>query len=276
MKSGIVTPGYFGGKAGVKGLGRWINAHLPNDYEGMYMEPFGGLFGVGLNRPKSKCEIYNDIDECLVIWFRALRDWPEEFAYRVTHTPRSRSEFERALTRIRDTSIDELSRAVDVHTVIQQSVQRSLSDEGDWSRFLKPGRDRSKTEVTRTSYEMIMKIYERMKNVQLENKDALELLKDVSGIEQSVVYVDPPFMGTTQTYYHKDDGSRRDALTAILLSMKGRIAVSGHGDEWDHLGWRSASKKSKTGSLVGAPKNQAAREEKLWMNYQAEQARMEL
>ena len=284
--SGLITPTYFGGKtSGRAGLGVWIQSHLPHDYEGLYVEVFGGLFGVGLNRPMSKCEIYNDRDECLVVWFRALRDHPDEFAYRVSHTPRSRSEFNRALSRIRDTSLPDLDRGVDVHTVIQQSLGRTVGDDGRWSRYLmgaemhrRPGLSLHwyRSESSRTSEEMILRIYDRIKYLQLENKDAIELLNDISDRPWATIYVDPPYAGAKELYQLNDSEMDRDALTKSLLSQSGNVAVSGYPGEWDHLGWRSVSKSAKAGDLNKAwtSENTTARTEVLWMNYEPEQKRL--
>ena len=54
-----------------QGTGEWIASLLPNEYEEItYIEPFGGMFGVGLNRPKSAVEIYNDLNGRAVNWWR--------------------------------------------------------------------------------------------------------------------------------------------------------------------------------------------------------------
>ncbi|GIV51392.1 MAG: hypothetical protein KatS3mg038_1913 [Candidatus Kapaibacterium sp.] len=45
----------------------------------IYVEPFGGAATVLLNKPPSPVEVYNDIDEGLVGFFRVLSD-PDLFA----------------------------------------------------------------------------------------------------------------------------------------------------------------------------------------------------
>jgi len=80
----------------VGGKGRMITKLLqfiPKHHT--YVEPFGGGASLLFAKEPSPIEIYNDIDETLVSFFRVLRN-PEKFAkfyHLVTLTPYSRAEF---------------------------------------------------------------------------------------------------------------------------------------------------------------------------------------
>ena len=66
-----------------------------------------------------------------------------------------------------------------------------------------------------------------------------------------MVYVDPPYdntIGTEGAYRH---GVDRDALLDVLRVQRGRVAISGYGDEWDALGWERHE--YETVSLLGDP-----------------------
>ena len=72
--------GWVGGKSpfGAHKTGQWIASLLPpvgTTYT--YIEPFAGMLGVMLQRPKHRREIANDLDGDLVNWWRAVRDYPE-------------------------------------------------------------------------------------------------------------------------------------------------------------------------------------------------------
>jgi site-specific DNA-adenine methylase len=71
-----------------------IIGHFPPHHT--YVEPFGGAASVLLNKPPSPVEVYNDLDERITRLFRVLRDHGEELHRRLTLTPYSEIEFERA------------------------------------------------------------------------------------------------------------------------------------------------------------------------------------
>ena len=76
-----------------------------------------------------------------------------------------------------------------------------------------------------------------------------------------VVYCDPPYYSTDRRYTENDVDIQ--ALTDALLEQKGQVAVSGYGEEWNHLGWRVVEKEVRA---TASGKNQV-RTERLWMNY---------
>ncbi|GIW05154.1 MAG: hypothetical protein KatS3mg059_1774 [Thermomicrobiales bacterium] len=70
----------------------------------IYVEPFGGAATVLLNKPPSPVEVYNDVDEGLVGFFRVLSD-PDLFAQfyrRVAVLPYSRKLYDDARRTWRD------------------------------------------------------------------------------------------------------------------------------------------------------------------------------
>ena len=84
---------YFGGKWA---LAPWIIGHMPEHR--VYVEPFGGAASVLLRKPRSKIEIYNDLDDEIVGLFRILQNPTQcQTLVRVLkRTPYARREFELA------------------------------------------------------------------------------------------------------------------------------------------------------------------------------------
>ena len=84
---------YFGGKWAIA---PWIIEHMPAHR--VYVEPFGGAASVLLRKPRSKIEVYNDLDDEIVGIFQLLQD-PAQCARLIrmlARTPYSRREFEMA------------------------------------------------------------------------------------------------------------------------------------------------------------------------------------
>ena len=82
--------GWVGGKSlhGAHRTGKWIAGLLPpvgTTYT--YIEPFCGMLGVMLQRPKHRREIANDLDGDLINWWRAVRDYPQELGDRLDWSP---------------------------------------------------------------------------------------------------------------------------------------------------------------------------------------------
>ena len=69
MASDLAAMLYAGTKSGrsALGLGHWIAGQLPQSEQQTYVEPFAGMLGVLLARPRSQLEIVNDLDERVVI-----------------------------------------------------------------------------------------------------------------------------------------------------------------------------------------------------------------
>ena len=252
---------YFGGKAG-GGKAQWIASLLPWEWKQSYVEVFGGMFGVGLSRPPVQLETLNDLDERVMNWWRVLRDEPERFGRAVTMTPISRVEHARSIQDMDDPSLTPFERALAFHVFAQQSVYAQYNSEnGVWSGAWRRAKSPSGS-FSRWLPEQVDKLAERMWRVQLEQRDAVQVLGDFAGTGDAVLYVDPPYRDADPCpYMHSPD---RDALGEALLAQRGSVAVSGYNDEWDHLGWRRVEKETlrcRPGE-VGAQ-----RTEVLWMNY---------
>ena len=55
-------------------------------------------------------------------------------------------------------------------------------------------------------------------------------------------------------------------MTDLLLVQQGQVAISGYGQEWDHLGWTRSEKESRF-VFNGETSISESRVEVLWMNY---------
>ena len=55
----------------------WLSQFIPDHR--IYVEPFGGGASVLLQKPRAQSEVYNDLDDDIVNFFRVLRD-PEKAA----------------------------------------------------------------------------------------------------------------------------------------------------------------------------------------------------
>jgi DNA adenine methylase len=107
---------WFGGK---QKLADQIIALFPA--HDSYVEVFGGGASVLLSKPPATLEIYNDLDDGLVTFFRALRDQPDELVPMLELSPYSRSEWQRCRETWREEGITDVERARRWFVVATQS-----------------------------------------------------------------------------------------------------------------------------------------------------------
>lgn len=252
---------YYGGKNPSGKLSKWINGILGLPKRGeCYIEPFAGMCGVLLGRPKARAEIINDTNMDVLSWWYAVRDNPKEFHRMIANTPHSRSAYDHAKELLQGNTKDTMQRALAFHIVVKQSIY-AMPHGGNWSRnFSKSGNGR----VTHSERD-IQLLSERMRDVALENMDAIELIERTVERDHVMLYCDPPYPGAcTEPYgdFALDIPRMREAL----ISHKGRVAVSGYNDNWDALGFNRYEFPTvtvPTGNKKGSP-----RTEVLWTNFE--------
>lgn len=111
-----------------------------------------------------------------------------------------------------------------------------------------------------------------LKNVQIENLSALELIERYN-TEDVFMYIDPPYLRYLRKKYlykYEMEEDEHEYLLKKVVKHPGRILLSGCENEMynDYLsGWKKAYKKTQA-------ENGLSRLEVLWMNYDIEQGQM--
>ena len=259
---------YYGGKRG-HGKAQWICDLLPWRFDSTYIEPFGGMAGVLVTRSPVAVEIFNDINPRVSNWHQCVRDEPELFDHLVSNTPHSRREFEWAAQHIDDEDLSPVRRALAFHIIIQQRVNHGDGKifTNEWTpRYVASGGWHT---TGRWRPGRVEHLSERMRRVEIQTRDALDILDEYAGVENTVIYIDPPYpMAKTLPYMYADVDL--DALATRLVAQQGFVAVSGSADEWDHLGWERHVKPTAI-RFMGSTSNREAgnKNEVLWTNYDA-------
>lgn len=211
------------------GKGKQLNDLLPLiPQTHTYVEPFGGGCSVLLNRERSVVEVYNDLDSSLVNLFECLRsdDTADELIRLLDLTPYSREVFENCLSF--DGIADPVRRAAAFYTVLNQSISgKRLASKGDWSR----GRNENLAKRWFQRQEPLSAIHDRIRHVQIECRDALDILQEWD-TEQTTFYCDPPYILETRRakrYYAVEPGDEyHRELVDVLLRVRGNVVLSGY------------------------------------------------
>lgn len=124
--------------------------------------------------------------------------------------------------------------------------------------------------------EWIIKSVDRLKQVQIECKPALEVITRHNH-SNVLIYADPPYLLETRTakqYANEMSDDDHAELLQVLMKHKGPVALSGYDSKLynDMLrGWRKTSIISNAEYYNGSSKVEC-----LWMNYEAAEQQLKL
>jgi DNA adenine methylase len=260
---------YFGGK---QTLGPQIAALFPA--HGHYVEPYAGSLAVVLAKTPSKMETINDLDHRLMTWWRVLRDRPEELARVCALTPHSRAEYAACRTIVHDDAagLDELEVARRVWVTLTQGRGGTLRETSTgWRHFVLPrGSSVGMPRYLEGYVARMATVAERLQAVSLECLPALDLIAKYGRDADVLLYVDPPYLGSTRGWGNnyrlemKTEQQHRE-LAELLRTVEGGVVLSGYpSDLYDrqlYPDWDRIELAARTGN--GTEKR---RTEALWSN----------
>lgn len=213
---------YFGGKWK---LAKWIIGFFPAHH--CYVEPFGGAASVLLQKEPSPYEFYNDLELEVVNFFRVLRENESELIRKIDLTPYSREEYELSYE-IADDPIEKARRFY----IRSWQSHSSLSRKTGWRNVFRGNRFHSVTKDW-DNIDHLYAIAKRLKQVQIENRPALDLIKRVD-TEGTLFYIDPPYLHETRSQKHLKQYAfemtedEHIELAKCLNSIQGKAIVSGY------------------------------------------------
>lgn len=256
---------YHGGKFR---LASWIISYFPSHET--YVEPFGGGASVLLSKPQSRMEVYNDLDNDVVNFFEVLRDQQlsKELAEQIELTPYSRSEFLSARAEAKDKV--EMARRLVIRA--QMGFGSAGATKGNTGFRLDTARGGSDiVTIWQRQPKVILQAAARLKNVLIENRDAVKVIQDHDR-ENTLFFVDPPYVLDTRNmggkaYRHEMTNFDHEQLIDVLKKCKGKIILCGYEHPiYEQLKWKKVIKSVAAAGQSGS----VLREEVLWINPQAE------
>lgn len=216
---------YYGGKSR---LAPWIISHFPPHTT--YVEPFGGAASVLLNKPRSRIEVYNDLNKRVVNFFTVLRQQPEALLTKLRLTPYSREEFARAKIPSSD-PLEDARRLV----VLSGQGNRGVGcvDPGGW-RWMKNNSRICTLAHDWAKMSHLIAIAERFAMVQIENQPAIDVIR-MYDTPFTLFYVDPPYLPDTRNtrwsgdlYVHDMTEQDHIQLSTVLHQVRGNVILSGY------------------------------------------------
>ena len=264
MARPIHSIAYYGGKSLMGRHGkvtRYIIETLPK-LPG-YLEPFGGMLGVLLARPRVQREIVNDLDGRVMNWWRCVQADEDRIAHLVSHAPKSRVAFRHARSVLDERRCPPMDEPPDfglawAFFIVVRDSPFHGPEQRTFTPQIAPGSGNSGTP-------QIRRMADRLRRVQLEHMDAAELLRKIAPRDDYAVYCDPPYGAGANTSPYGADISDKDAFVEALKAQRGAVIITGYGDDWDCLGWTRREFPTK---VVLADGRTPERTEVVWSNFQ--------
>lgn len=246
-------------------IAEWIIGLMPQHK--CYVEPFGGGAGVLLRKPRSYAEVYNDLDQDIVNFFRVLRDEKKrrKLEELCILTPYSRDAFEESY----DLAIDEIYQAL--YTVVRATMGFGS---GGATKGTTGFRCDSRREYGLASHlwerypDNLALVGQRFQGVIIENRPAVNVMQQHDAID-TLHYIDPPYIMETRNsnckvYRHEMTDSDHLELLDTVKKLSGHIMISGYESEMynDMLcDFERHEKKSR----ISAGRGTGTRKECLWI-----------
>lgn len=262
--SNLIAFKYYGGKFY---LLKHILSLIPP--HSCYVEVFGGSGVVLLNKPVSKVEIFNDLNNEVYTFFKALREKPEELIRLLELTPYHRRE----LTNICQYNNDsELEIARKFFVKVNMNFNAISGPRISYSISI----NRNVAAAYSSKINNLNKVLNRLRRVTFENKDFIFIFKNYLKESKVFAYLDPPYIHSSRKttgndYKHEMTDEQHEEMLKLCVSSPAKILISGYDNELynDYLkNWNRKEIKTKAYSS-SSPNNRSkpSRIEVLWYNY---------
>ena len=216
-------------------------------------------------------ETINDIDGQVINFFKVCRDRPEELARLIEFTPFARGEYMAVQEnhageeiQLADNPVENARRFA---VRCSQGFGSKLADRCGWKNS-KRSTGPINTRVWGKIPETIISVAERLKNAQIENADAIKLIRDYNAPD-CLIYADPPYLGEVRNnkrIYRNEmmDAETHKRLLQALLEHRGMVILSGYDNDLYNSMLQGWDKRQK----VGRANSAALRIETIWANFQ--------
>ena len=197
----------------------------------VYLEPYFGSGAVFFSKTPVKIETLNDINGDIYNYFRVIRENAAALAKQIEMTPYSREEYEKCFKEISDDD-----------DPIEQARKFAVRC---WFGF---GSSPQTTKQWNVLPDRILRSAERLKNAQIEQLDAIELIRRYD-TPDVFIYLDPPYLpGIRKSHLYKQEMTEEQHVELLkeIKEHPARIMISGYeNDLYNSMlsGWEKKQKR---------------------------------
>ena len=218
--------GYFGSKASIS---KELISNLPP--HNCWVELFCGSAALTLSKAPSSIEVINDLDNEITNLFTQLRNNSDELCKVIEMTPYARQEL--INSRENDPNENELEKARKFLVRSMFAINSSFGKaKGGFSYSNSYSRKNQDARVSRWNNlpDRLLKVAERFKNIRIENRDAIDLLKMYQNRPATLLYLDPPYLGDRVKGYEIDADAEEfhHKLLSVANKSRSMLFISGY------------------------------------------------
>lgn len=236
-----------------------------------YVEPFAGSLSVLARKPPSPIEVVNDLNGDLMTFWRVLRDRQDDLERACLLTPHSRQEHAESFS-LRPDPYSEVEHARRVWVRLAQGRAGQFTPTG-WRHHQSTSKVNDGGMSQRLSYYVsrFAGVAARLRNVSLECKPADEVIAAYGRDADTLLYVDPPYLGSTRPNntngyaVELNSEPQHVELAESLHACRATVMLSGYpSDLYDRLyaDWSRVD----LSAWTGQGNRRAARTEVVWIN----------
>ena len=210
----------------------FIIQHIPKHHS--YLEPFFGSGAILFRKQPSSIETINDINSDIVNLFYVVREKASKLAEYIANLPYAREIYNASL-QVPISESSDIEKAVSFLIMAWQSYgARADGANCGWKRDV-VGREANYAVQNWNRLPLwILKAQERLKQVQIEHRDALDLIKQFNH-PKVLIYCDPPYLLSTRvcktSYKYEMSDIDHEVLLDLLNQHKGPVMLSGYRNE---------------------------------------------
>lgn len=216
----------------------WIIAHWPAHETRVI--PFMGGLNEELRATRAKLTNASDLDGRVINYFTVVRDRPGELVKAIHLTPWHEGEYEISQVPVPDP----LEDARRFWVACWCSVQGGPNPGKSGFRWTKDRAGRWSTPATDSmNIDHLFLVAERLRHIHFLKRDGLELIDAHAGVENALIWCDPPFVADTRAktregYTHETSEQLHRDIATLLNRIAGYAAITGYG--WNEDGTKNA------------------------------------
>lgn len=209
----------------------FILRHMPRHHS--YLEPFFGSGAVLFRKVPAPIETINDINGDVVNLYQVVQQKAKTLAEVVAGIPYARQVYEESLQS--NPKASDVERAARFLTLVWQSYgTRADGKNCGWKKDVVGRESAYAVRNWNRLPSWIVAAQARLKQVQIEHKDALQLIRQFNH-PKVLIYNDPPYMLSTRrcraNYRHEMDDAAHEELLDVLNRHRGVVMLSGYANE---------------------------------------------
>lgn len=181
-----------------------------------YIELFGGTATVLLNKPPHKIEIYNDTNQNLFNLFSTIAS-PSLFP--IFYSKTQLLLFHENIFR----TLKSYNPSNQIESALKTFILSNMSVNGNGYSFGYSVK-RNNAEVLQNKIKKLIKAYERLKSVQILNKDFTIILEKIKNNPDVILYADPPYID--KEHYYKSSKNIHTTLAHYLNQAPYKFILS--------------------------------------------------